>query len=534
MSMLARRGPERFPFDRMNWPAGSFVLLLLVATMVSLAARRFRVPYTVALVIAGLLLGSAHAFPPPELTRRIMFGLVLPALVFEAAFDLQIEEVRHDGVTLAALAVPGVIAAIVITAFALSPVLAAFGVPASSIPARNGVVAFAALMSATDPVAVVALFRQLEAPRRLQVIVEGESLFNDATAIIFFTLVLSNAAGGVSAWIVTDFFYIIGASLIVGGAVGAACAEAIRRLYEPRLELLLTTIAAYGSFVAAEAVGASGVIATVAAGLLCGSPAGRRGMSAMANIGVTTFWEYVAFALNSFVFLSIGLMVRPSTLLAAWRPIIVAFLIVTVTRVVVTTAIAGLLPISLRLPRRWTAILSWGGLRGALSIVLALSIPESFPQREILITMAIGVVILSIVIQGITVGPTLRWLGLRYRRGEQAGYVGTQLALLSAHSSLADLDRTGGVLGANARMQHALAEEYDENLDRAERALTWLGEQLGGDDASAHAARRLLASTERERVEEAFKSGSIDAARRDRWLAELRNRWWDEGGGADS
>jgi len=518
----------------MNWPAGSFVLLLLVATTVSLAARRFRVPYTVALVVAGLLLGAAHAFPPPELTRRVMFGLVLPALVFEAAFDLQLEEVRHDAVTLAALAVPGVIAAIALTAFALSPALAAFHVPPWSIPMRHGAVVFAALISATDPVAVVALFRQLEGPRRLQVLVEGESLLNDATAIIFFTLALSSEAGGISASIVTDFFYIVGASLIVGVAVGAACAQAIRRLYEPRLELLLTTVAAYGSFVAAEAVGASGVIATVAAGLLCGSRIGRRGLSAMASIGVATFWEYVAFALNSFVFLSIGLMVHPSVLFESWRPIVIAFAIVTFARVVVTFAFAGLLPERLRLPGRWTAILSWGGLRGALSMVLALSIPESFPERQLLITMTFGVVILSIVIQGITVGPTLRWLGLRYQRGEQAGYVGTQIALLSAHSSLADLDRTGGVLGANARMRRALAAEYDENLDRAERALTWLGEQLGGDAASAQAARRLLSSTERERVEEAFKSGSIDAGQRDSWLAELRKRLRDEEGGADS
>ena len=530
---MAHGGTEGVPFDDMNWPAGSFVLLLLVATTVSLAARRFRVPYTVALVVAGLLLGATHAFPPPELTRKVMFGLVLPALVFEAAFDLQIEEVRHDGVTLAALAVPAVVAAIALTAFALSPALAAFGVPAWSIPARDGAVVFAALISATDPVAVVALFRQLEGPRRLQVLVEGESLFNDATAIIFFTLVLSNASGGISVSIVTDFFYIVGASLIVGIAVGAVCAEAIRRLYEPRLELLLTTVAAYGSFVAAEAVAASGVIATVAAGLLCGSR-GRRGMSAMASIGVATFWEYVAFALNSFVFLSIGLMVHPSELLANWRPIVVAFAIVTFGRVVVTFAFAGLLPDRLKIPRRWIAILSWGGLRGALSMVLALSIPESFPQRQLLITMTFGVVILSIVIQGITVGPTLRWLGLRFQRGEEAGYVGTQVALLSAHSSLSDLDRTGGVLGANAKMQRALAEEYDENLDRAERALTYLGEQLGGNAASAHAARRLLASTERERVAEAFRSGSIDAAQRDSWLAELRKRWRDEEGGADS
>src|SRR5215831_698889 len=295
--------------------SAAFVLLLLIATIVSLAAQHFRVPYTVALVVAGLGLGATHAFVAPTLTRQLMFELVLPALVFEAAFDLQIEEVRHDGVTLAWLAVPGVVATIVITAFALEPMLDAFGVPASSIPTRAGAVVFAALMSATDPVAVVALFRQLEAPRRLQVIVEGESLFNDATAIIFFTLAVAHAGNGLTPRIVLDFLYIVGASVVVGGAIGAAVSEGIKRLYEPRLEVLLTTIAAYGSFVAAQAVGGSGVIATVLAGLLCGSRRGRRGMTASARIATSTFWEYVAFVLNSFVFLSIGLMVKLPTLI---------------------------------------------------------------------------------------------------------------------------------------------------------------------------------------------------------------------------
>jgi len=513
----------------MTWPV-AIVLLLLVATIVSLVAQRFRVPYTVALVVAGLALGATHAFVAPPLTRELMFGLVLPALVFEAAFDLEIEEVRHDGVTLAALAVPGVIAAIVITAFTLSPMLAAFDVPASAIPARNGAVVFAALMSATDPVAVVSLFRSIEAPRRLQVIVEGESLFNDGTAIIFFTLALASAGAGVSASIVTDFLYIIGASLIVGGAIGAASAEAIRRLYEPRLEVVLTTFAAYGSFVAGEAVGASGVIATVAAGLLCGSRAGRRGMSAAARIAAATFWDYLAFAFNSLVFLSIGLMVRIPVLLASWRLIVGAFVIVTVTRVMMTWATAGLLPNHLKIPRRWTAILSWGGLRGALSMVLAISIPETFPQRDLLITMTFGVVILSILIQGITVGPTLRWLGLHRRRGDHTGYLGTQLALLTAHSALDDVDRTGSMVIAEESMRRALSDEYDDRLARAENALIWLGGQLGGGDASTRAARHLLATTERERVAEAFRSGAIDEAQRDRWLAELRARWWDDGG----
>ncbi|HEY7235278.1 MAG TPA: sodium:proton antiporter [Gemmatimonadaceae bacterium] len=510
---------------------GTLVLLLVVATIVSLAARRLRLPYTVVLVIAGLALGATHALAAPTLTRELMFGVLLPALVFEAAFDLDIEEIRRDVVTLAWLAVPGVVAVIVIVVVALRPLLELLGAPAVTIPTSSAALIFGALISATDPVAVVALFRALDAPRRLQVIVEAESLFNDGTAIIFFTLALAAGAdgSGLTATTVTDFFYIIGGAIIVGGVIGFVSAEAMRRLYEPTLEVLLTTIAAYGSFAAAQGVGASGVIATVIAGLLCGSRSGRSGMSAMARIATATFWQYAAFVLNSLVFLSIGLMVQIPTLLEHWRLIVAAYLVVTLSRAVVTTGIVALLPDHLRLPRRWTAILSWGGLRGALSMVLALSIPESVPQRELIVTMTFGVVILSIFVQGITVSPALRWLGL-YRPGlAQGGYAKTQAALLSVHSSLDSVDRTGSMVATDDEMRRALAAEYDEQLGHAEQELIELASQLGGGEAGTRAARHLLASTERQRVIEAFRSGAITPDQRDRLLAELQRRWWDDG-----
>jgi CPA1 family monovalent cation:H+ antiporter len=507
---------------------GTIVLLLVIATIVSLVARRLRIPYTVALVVAGLALGATHVLAAPTLTRDVMFGLVLPALLFEAAFDLELEEVRRDGVTLAALALPGVVAAIVIVVFALAPVLGLFGVQASAIPVRQAALVFAALVSATDPVAVVALFRALDAPRRLQVIVEGESLFNDGTAIIFFTLALGSAAGtGLSASVVTDFLYVVGAGVIVGGVIGGVSAEAIRRLHEPTLEVLLTTIAAYGSFAAAEAVGASGVIATVTAGLLCGSRAGRSGMSAAARIAAATFWDYLAFALNSLVFLSIGLMVQVPALLEHWRAIVAAYIVVTLARAVVTTGIVALLPTGLRLPQRWTAILAWGGLRGALSMVLALSIPEAFPQRDLLITMTFGVVVLSILAQGVTVGPALKWLGLKRSGRGAVGYTATQAALLSAHSSLADLERTGSMVAADDEMRRVLAGEYENRIERAADELAMLGERLGSRDAATLAARRLVAETERERAQAAFRAGAISAEECDRRVNELNARWWD-------
>lgn len=459
-----------------------------------------------------------------------MFGLVLPALIFEAAFDLELEEIRRDGVTLASLAVPGVIAAIGATVLVFPPLLLALGAGGSAETTRSVALVFAALMSTTDPVAVVALFRALDAPRRLQVIVEGESLLNDATAIIFFTLAVESTAKEATAFVVGDFFYIIIAAVVVGGLIGTGAAAVIRRLSEPTLEVLLTTIAAYGSFATAEALHASGVIATVAAGLACGSRTGRTALSATARIATATFWEYLAFVLNSLVFLSVGLMVRLPTLLASWRAILTAYLVVTAARLVVTTGIATLLPDHLRLPNRWTAILSWGGLRGALSIVLALSIPLEFPQRDLLVTMTVGVVLLSIFIQGITVGPALRWLGLTRPGIRHLGYDDTRQALLSAHSSLDDVEKTGGMVATDEQLYHTMTAEYGESLDRAQRDIATLCEQLNGDD-SGRVAREFIMSRERGRIAAAFEAGAIDAEQRDHRLADLRShRWRDEDG----
>jgi CPA1 family monovalent cation:H+ antiporter len=504
----------------------TFVLLLSIATLVSVVARQLRMPYTVALVVTGLALGSTHAIPAPPLTRELMFTLVLPGLLFEAAFDLEIEEMRRDGLTLASLAVPGVIAAIVIVVFTLGPAIELFGASPAGIPGRQAALLFASLIAATDPVAVVSLFRALDAPRRLQVIVEGESLLNDGTAIIFFTLALASATGAVvSASVITDFFYIVGAGIIVGGVIGAVAAEGIRRLHEPMLEVMLTTIAAYGSFVAAEGVSASGVIATVAAGALCGSRAGRGGMSAEARIAAATFWEYLAFVLNSLVFLLIGLMVQVPMLVEHWRSIVAAYLVVTLSRAVITSALAVVLPAVHRLPPRWTAILALGGLRGALSMVLAVSVPTSFAQRELLITITFGVVILSILAQGITVGPALRWLGIRKHREARLGYTETRAALLSTHRALEELDRTASMVATDGEMRRVLASEYDERIEHAEQQLAALGKSLGAEDSAAINARRIVRETERQRVLDVFHGGGMSIEERDRRLADIGVQW---------
>jgi len=467
------------------------VLLFVVATVVALVARRVRVPYTVALVVAGLALGATHVLDAPPLTKELLFTLFLPGLLFEAAFHLEVHEFRRDAVTLAALAVPGVVAAMALIVVALVPAMRLLGVP-PAVAAGLGphaVLLFAALISATDPVAVVALFRTLAAPRRLSVLVEGESLLNDGTAIIFFTLALGTLSGPVApGGLVLDFLYVVGAGVVLGAAAGAAGAALIRRVDEPTVEIMVTTIVAYGSFVAADALHASGVIATVTAGMLGGSRAARRALSAPARVAVVTFWEYVAFALNSVVFLLIGLLVRLPALVASWRAIVAAYLVVTASRAVVTWALAAVLPRRLRLPRAWTPLLAWGGLRGALSMVLALAIPAMVGDahgdtRALLVTVTFGVVILSILVQGLTIGPALRWLGVTSEHAADSPWAAARHALVAAHATLQELERTPHEHGGSPAERRALAEQAAVHVQEAMTAIAAAEERADPETA---------------------------------------------------
>jgi CPA1 family monovalent cation:H+ antiporter len=312
-----------------------YIILFSIATAVSVAARRMKVPYTVALVLAGLAVGAAHLFDAPHLTHEMLFDLVLPGLIFEAAFHLDFRRFWADRLAVFSLAVPGLIAAIFITASLLAPLAGALALA----PGFNFIQAlvFASLIAATDPIAVVALFKSLGVPKRLAVLVEGESLLNDGTGVVLFSLVLGVATQGrfTLAAATLDFFRIAGLGALIGATVGYGVSLLIGQIDDPMVELTLTIIAAYGSFALAETLQVSGVMANVAAGLICGNYAANVGMSTSTLVAVETAWEFFAFALNSIVFLLIGLEVQPAMLLADWKAIVAAYAAVMLARTAV-------------------------------------------------------------------------------------------------------------------------------------------------------------------------------------------------------
>ncbi len=503
-----------------------FILLFVIATAVAIAVRRLYVPYTVALVVAGLVLGGLHLFPAPHLTQALLYTIFLPGLLFEAAFHIEFEEFWRNRIAISALAVPGVIASTVLVALMLAPL----GHSLDVLPGfswREALV-FGALISATDPIAVVSLFRTLRAPRRLTTLLDSESLLNDGTSIVFFTLSLGVAGGSVvhAGAIVAQFIAMVGMGALIGAGIGALASAVMRQVNEPMIEITLTTMAAYGSFVCAQGLHFSGVIATVSAGMICGNIGCRSAKSASTRVTVNSFWEYIAFALNSVVFLLIGFSVRLSVLWTYWLPILLAYLAVTASRALVVSGGCALLaPTREHFPWRWTPVLTWGGLRGALPMVLALSLPEAFPFRQAIVAMTFGVAVLSILLQGTTTARLMRRLGL-------VGYPQTQLSyqvqrgqVLAAKAALQELERLSQDGLASDELVQRVQDEYRHRLEGPGAQLRRRrldSARLGADELER--LRRRLLLTERDQVMQSYYQGLFDLQGRDQLLADIDAR----------
>jgi len=367
------------------------VLLLLIASAVAVLARRLRIPYTVGLVLIGLVL-SLLSSTDIKISPQIILALLVPPLIFEAAFHLRWDDLRRDFWLILLLAIPGVI----LTTFLVGGVIAWGTGLAIQVALVLG-----AIVSATDPVAVIALFRRLGVPRRLQVLLEGESLFNDGTAIVMFNLMISIALAGRFnlASSVRDFLTISGGGVLIGITLGVLASQVIGRIQDPLVETTLTTVLAFGSYLIAEYFHVSGVLAVVAAGITNGN-AGPSGMSATTRVVVFNFWEYAAFLANSFIFLLIGLTFDLDVMIANWQAIIWAILAALAARAL---SIYGFSFWGREIPRKWKHILFWGGLRGAITLALALSLPDVTPLAQVrgsLQAMAFGVVLFTLLVQG--------------------------------------------------------------------------------------------------------------------------------------
>jgi CPA1 family monovalent cation:H+ antiporter len=409
--------------------------LLLVASLVGIVTNRLRVPYTAGLVLIGLILaliGRQEINVSPEL----ILGILVPPLIFEAAFQVKAKDLFRDLAPILSLAIPGVL----LTTFLVGGVLY-WGTDFSLTTA----LVFGSLIAATDPVAVVSLFRTLGVPHRLQLLLEGESLFNDGTAIVLFNLMVAIALTGNFniGESVLNFLIVSGGGLLIGLALGLVISQAISIIDNPLIETTLTTVLAFGSYILAEQIHVSGVLAVVAAGIVSGNLGPRR-MAPTSRILVFNFWEYAAFLANSFVFLIIGLTIDLNILLSDWQAILWAILAVLVAR---AASIYGLSWIGRDIPRNYKHVLYWGGLRGAISLALALSLPASLGEQGTIIrSMAFGVVLFTLLVQGLTMKPFINRMGLIQKSQAQEEYEGLNArAIMSrkAYTQLRSMYREG-------------------------------------------------------------------------------------------
>ena len=442
------------------------LILFLIASFVAVIAKRLNLPYTIALVGVGLLLGAVHLLNPPHLTQELLYAIFLPPLIFEAAIHLNFEDIKRDFWPIVMLVVPGVVVSTLITAAVMVPVSHVF-TQIDVISWSVGIL-FGAAVAATDPVSVVSLFKQLGAPRRLRVLIESESLLNDGTSIVVFILALKFIEGKVTSTQMAgiNFITIVGLGLLIGYIIGLLAAQFIAHIDDAMVTITITTVAAYGAFLIAENLGVSGVMSTVAAGLVCGEQGLSKTILPSIRLATETFWEYIAFAMNSLIFLLMGFTINLTLLWELWPIVLIAYGAVLVARFfVVTITWLLFLPTRWRFPFSWATVLTWGGLRGALSMVLALSIPDSFALKDVIVALVFGVVLLSIFLQGLTMAPFLRVLKLVSPVSALKRYelVKTELNLIQ--ETLEMIDKLASRRFINAQSAKMLRQEFQKKLD---------------------------------------------------------------------
>jgi CPA1 family monovalent cation:H+ antiporter len=390
-------------------------ILLLVACLIAMLTRRLGLPYIVGLVAAGFLIALLPNAPELPLSRALIFNIFLPPLVFEAAMQLEWRRFRGELPLTLTFAFLGV---------AIAAVVVAAGMHWITGWSWIGSAMFGVLIAATDPVSVIAAFREMRCEPRVSMVVESESLLNDGVAAVAFAVLSAIAAGASqgAVSVVPAFLWALAGGVLIGFVISAVALLIAGRTDDHLVEITLTTIAAYSSFLIAEHFHASGVIAALAAGLMVGNIGSMGAISDAGRPYVLSFWEYVAFLANSFVFILIGTNTAGQPLRdLGSAAAAVAIILVLVGRAVSIYPLAALFRRSRwRLPSSYQHTLFWGGLRGALALALALAVPASVPERNAIIVTAFVVVAFSILVQGLTMPWLIRRFDLSTKEPEDA------------------------------------------------------------------------------------------------------------------
>jgi len=388
-----------------------FLLVLSVSLSVATLPQVFswfrQIPYTLLLVIVGTGL-ALFDVRLVDLSPELILTIFLPPLLFEAAWNLKWSDLKRDLVPICLFAIVGVVVAIAGIALGLQQLAA--------VPLTTALLIGASL-SATDPVSVTALFRELGVGKRLSVLMEGESLFNDGMAVVAFSLLVAIPLGTADLGLqsaVVEFLTVVGIGIAVGCLIGFGISYITQRFDLPLVEQSITLVSAYGTYLISEDLGGSGVIAVVTTSLILGNFGSRIGMNPRTRIIVSEFWEFLAFFVNSIVFLLIGDQIRFVDIANNFHVIAITIAAMLVVRAIATFSLSlisnRLVQSEISIPQQ--TVVWWGGLRGSVSIALALSVPTIVSDRAEIISTVSGVVFFTLLVQGLTVKPLLKLLNL--------------------------------------------------------------------------------------------------------------------------
>jgi CPA1 family monovalent cation:H+ antiporter len=493
--------------------AGIMMLMLLASLTAMVGTRLPRLPFTIALVLVGAVIGALVPHIPQlgllsdfQLTPELVLFVFLPTLIFESANNLDVRQLQSNLLPVLTLAIPGLL----ISTGIIGGLFYLFTDWDFIICLLLG-----SILSATDPVAVIALFKQLGVPERLTVLVEGESLFNDATSLVLATLLLSIAlsgefSGGTIAAGLGDFLFVFFGGILVGWVLALVVCQVLGAVdAQAPVEISLTTVLAYSSFLLAEhSLHVSGIMAVVAAGLTVGSY-GRSKISPSTEAYLHDFWDYAAWLANALIFLLVGMRVD---LIVYWDSIELVALVAVAMLLSRAVVVFGLVPQLARLPdsepvsRGYQMVMYWGGLRGAIALAIVLSLPE-FGYRDMMTAVVMGAVLFTLLVQGLSIETLVNKLGLN--KPEFADLVAEREGALHAkEASLASVDRLeqGGFFSQRVALR--LRKESEQTIAQLREGIAQLTANMSAEQASRTLTMRTL-SREKTRYDELFRRGLI-------------------------
>jgi CPA1 family monovalent cation:H+ antiporter len=514
------------------------ILICLVAVaLLAIVARKIHIPYPILLTIGGVVLALIPGLPAIHLEPKLVFNLFLPPLLYPAAIFTSWRDFRLNLRSILPMAIVLVLLTMTVTAYLFHGLV--------GLPLAVGFV-FGAIVSPPDAVAALAVTQNLRVPRKIIVILEGESLINDATSFISFRFAVAAVMIGTFslAQASLQFLFVAAGGICVGLAVGWLVVQLQKRLDNPPVQTLFSLLTPYVAYFSGENLHVSGILAVVIAGIYIGWRAPRI-LSGRMRLQAFPVWEMVTFILNGILFMLIGLQLpqvihalAPGTVTrAAWLAIVFVAAIVLVRFVWVfgATYLPRLLSPTFRRknPAPWqqTALIAWTGLRGADSLAGALAIPlvlangQPFPGRDLILLLTFCVIFATLVLQGLTLAPLVRWLKIKDDRITEKE---EKLARLKANeAALARLEEIASSKRASPRTVERLRSEYEDRIRqlRSEGADEQSFSRLFSKDFE-ELAREVL-ETERDTViqlrnEEAINDQALRRIQRDIDLAEAR------------